>query len=109
MIRTRRSALLGITIFLTCLTSAPATPAGAPQIAMKDFKFAPLTLTVKAGTAVTWVNKDNEPHTVVSDTGAFRSNAIDTNETFVVTFDKPGTYRFLCTIHPKMMGTIAVK
>lgn len=79
-----------------------------PEIDMKDFMFAPVTLRVRAGSAVTWVNKDDEPHTVVSDSGLFRSNTVDTNETFVVTVDKPGTYHFLCIIDPKMVGTIVV-
>jgi plastocyanin len=79
------------------------------QIEVKDFMFAPTTLTVTAGTQVTWVNKDDEPHTVVSDTGVFRSGAMDTNEGFSFKFDKPGTYHFTCSIHPRMVGTIVVK
>ena len=79
------------------------------QIAIKNFSFNPSPLKIKAGSAVTWVNKDQEPHTVVSDTGLFRSGAVDTDETFVFKFDKPGTYHFICTIHPKMTGTIVVE
>jgi plastocyanin len=55
------------------------------------------------------VNRDEEPHTVTSDTGLFRSGALDTNDTFVFKFDKPGTYHFLCSIHPQMVGTIVVE
>lgn len=96
---------------VACLSGAGLTADAAPAatIAIKDFMFAPVTLTIKAGSQVTWVNKDDEPHTVVSDVGLFRSNAVDTNETFVFKFDKPGTYRFLCSIHPKMLGTILVE
>jgi plastocyanin len=86
--------------------------AGAPspvQIAVKNFMFMPASLTIKAGSAVTWVNKDEEPHTVVSDTGLFRSGAVDTNETFAFQFDKPGIYHFTCSIHPRMVGTIVVE
>ena len=99
------AALCGLT------TSAPGI-AGATdprQIAIKNFSFNPSPLKIKAGSAVTWVNKDQEPHTVVSDTGLFRSSAVDTDETFVFKFDKPGTYHFICTIHPKMAGTIVVE
>jgi plastocyanin len=71
--------------------------------------FAPDSLTIKAGTIVTWANKDDEPHSVVSDTGLFRSGARDTEETFSFKFDKPGTYHFTCSIHPKMVGTIIVE
>ncbi len=84
--------------------------AAAPNsIEVKDFMFTPTTLTVNAGAQVSWVNKDDEPHTVVSDTGLFRSGALDTDESFSFKFDKPGTYHFTCSIHPRMVGTIIVK
>jgi plastocyanin len=92
-------------------TSAPvtaSTPAGA-EVVIKDFMFAPMDVKVKAGSSVTWTNKDDEPHTVVSDTGLFRSSALDTNENFSFRFDKPGTYHFVCSIHPRMVGTITVE
>ena len=86
-----------------------AAPPDSTQIAIKDFMFTPNSLTVKAGSTVTWVNRDDEPHSVVSDTGLFRSGAVDTNETFSFKFDKPGTYHFTCAIHPRMVGTIIVQ
>jgi len=91
-----------------------AAPAGAAQegstiVMAKDFMFAPTSLTVAAGSTVTWTNKDGEPHTVVSEGGLFRSAALDTNESFSFRFDKPGTYRYMCTIHPRMVGTIVVR
>jgi len=76
---------------------------------MKDFMFTPMSVTVKAGDTVIWANKDDEPHTVVSDNGLFRSAALDTDETFSFKFDKPGTYHFTCSIHPRMVGTIVVE
>lgn len=88
---------------------ASAAPADSAQIVIKDFMFAPNSLTIKAGSAVTWANKDDEPHSVVSDTGLFRSGAVDTDETFSFKFDKPGTYHFTCSIHPRMVGTIVVE
>ena len=78
------------------------------QIMVKDFMFQPTSLQVKAGSTVTWLNKDEEPHTVISDTGLFHSGAIDTNESFSFKFDKAGTYHFTCSIHPRMVGTIVV-
>jgi plastocyanin len=86
-----------------------AAPSDSTQIVIKDFMFTPNSLTVKPGSTVTWVNKDDEPHSVVSDTGLFRSGAVDTNETFSYKFDKPGTYHFTCAIHPRMVGTIVVQ
>jgi plastocyanin len=92
------------------VAAGPGAAAAEPnQILVKDFMFAPTSLTVKAGSTVTWANKDDEPHTVVSDTGLFRSSAMDTNESFSFEFDKPGTYHFTCSIHPRMVGTIVVQ
>jgi len=56
-----------------------------------------------------WVNMDDEPHTVASDTGLFRSSGLDTNESFSYKFDKPGTYHIACSIHPRMVATIVVE
>jgi plastocyanin len=95
-------------LFTNCdLHAAPATDANT--IVLKDFHFSPMSLTVPAGTTVIWKNLDEEPHTVASDAGLFRSGGLDQNDSFTFTFDKPGTYRFLCSIHPSMMGTILVK
>ena len=99
------AALLAATLVIC----EPLRAAQSPQVLIKDFMFVPTTLTVKAGTTVTWANKDEEPHTVFSDTGLFRSSAIDTGEAFSFRFDTPGTYHFLCTIHPRMVGTIIVE
>ena len=79
------------------------------KIVVKDFTFSPTPLTVKAGSTVTWTNMDDEPHTVVSDTGVFKSGGMDTNESFSYKFDKPGTYHFTCSIHPRMVGTVIVQ
>jgi plastocyanin len=81
----------------------------AAQIVIKDFMFRPASLTVRAGATVTWANRDDEPHTVVSDAGLFRSGAVDTDQTFAFRFDKPGTYHFSCSIHPRMIGTVVVE
>jgi plastocyanin len=87
--------------------SAAETP-DSTKIVVKDFMFNPTPLTVKAGSTVTWTNMDDEPHTAVSDTGVFKSGGMDTNESFSFKFDKPGTYHYTCTIHPRMVGTIVV-
>ena len=90
--------------------SMAADSPGAPTIVMaRDFMFAPVSLTVHAGSTVTWTNRDDEPHTVVSDAGLFRSGALDTGESFSFKFDRPGTYRYACSIHPRMVGTIVVQ
>ena len=81
----------------------------ADTIVMKNFDFSPMMLTVKAGTTVTWKNLDGEPHTVVSPDGVFRSHALDQGDTFTFKFDTPGTYKYICSIHPKMMAAIVVQ
>lgn len=93
-----------------CAVAAPAAAAdGATVVLARNFMFTPAAITVKAGSTVTWTNRDDEPHTVVSDAGLFRSGALDTGETFAYRFDKPGTYHYTCSIHPRMVGTIVVE
>ena len=88
--------------------TAADSPAASTIVMARDFMFAPTALTVGVGATVTWTNKDDEPHTVVSDGGLFRSGALDTGESFSFRFDRPGTYRYVCSIHPRMVGTIVV-
>lgn len=85
------------------------TTLAQPRIVMRDFKFVPASLTVKAGTTVEWANQDDEPHTVTSVSGLFRSGAIDSNAAFRFRFDRRGTYQFVCSIHPRMVGTVVVQ
>ncbi len=86
-----------------------AGPAGASQILIKDFKFIPATLTVKAGTQVTWVNHDDEAHNVIISDGMGRSGAIDTDEKYTFKFDKPGEYHIRCSMHHRMGGAVVVQ
>lgn len=79
------------------------------EIKIDNFSFAPENLTVPAGTEVRWVNRDDIPHTVASDDGLFKSKALDTDDQFTYTFTKPGTYRYFCSLHPKMTATVTVK
>ena len=104
-------AALGVAALCLGATGSPANAGSADtaQIVIKDFMFTPTSVTIKAGATVTWANKDDEPHTVVSDTGLFRSGAMDTDDTYKFTFDKPGTYHFTCSIHPRMVGTVVVE
>src|SRR6201997_2067081 len=78
-------------------------------VVIKNFMFSPMSLTIKAGTTVTWKNLDGEPHTVVNDAGLFRSAALDQNDTYQFRFDKPGVYNVSCGIHPNMKAIITVQ
>jgi plastocyanin len=81
------------------------------EIAIDNFAFEPAVLTIAAGTEVTWVNRDEEPHTVVSAVKEqpFKSQALDTNDKFSLVFAKPGTYKYFCSVHSHMVGRIIVK
>jgi plastocyanin len=105
LIAVASALLLGSAI---CIPSAAQTP-DPNRILIKEFMFAPNPLTVKTGSTVTWVNMDDEPHTVVSNTPMFRSGAMDTKESFSFKFAEPGTYHFTCSIHPRMVGVIVVQ
>jgi plastocyanin len=100
-------ALLALANFV--LAGEPPALASSNQIMVKDFMFSPMTLTVSPGSTVTWKNLDGEPHLVVSLDGAFRSQALDQKDSFSFKFDKPGVYKYICTIHPQMKGAIVVK
>ena len=84
--------------------------AGADATAKIDnFTFEPATLTVKAGTTVTWTNEDDIPHTVVATNKAFRSKALDTDDKFSFTFTTPGSYEYFCSLHPHMKAVVEVQ
>jgi plastocyanin len=88
--------------------TAPPQPAGADQVIIDGFAFAPATLTVPAGTTVTWANRDEEPHTVAASDGSFHSPGMGTGATFAHTFSTAGTFDYVCSIHPMMRGTVVV-
>jgi plastocyanin len=81
----------------------------ATEIKIDNFSFAPVKVTIPAGTTVKWTNRDDIPHTVVSeDHATFKSQVLDTNQEFTHTFSKPGTYRYFCSLHPRMEAEIVV-
>src|SRR5262245_37409962 len=85
-----------------------AGPAADVAVKIGNFTFGPQELKVKAGTTVTWTNEDDIPHTVVSPNN-FRSKVLDTDATYAFTFTTPGTYKYFCSLHPHMTGTIVVE
>ena len=80
-----------------------------PTVKIDNFTFAPATLTITAGTTVTWKNEDDSPHRIGDKNGTLKSAALDTDDTFSHTFAAPGEYPYICTIHPYMAGKIIVK
>ena len=91
------------------MKDADGTTAKQNRIEIKDFAFDPQKITVKSGEKITWINRDGEPHTVVSVGKKFqRSSALDTDQEFSIIAAAPGTYEYFCSVHPKMTGTIVV-
>ncbi len=94
-------------IGIFCASAAWADDA---RIDIKNHTFIPATIIITAGSKVTWTNRDQDPHTVADSDKQkrFRSAALDTNESYSFTFSVPGTYQYFCTLHPDMVGTVAV-
>jgi len=89
---------------------AHADDAAVAAVSIDNFTFGPSPLTVKAGTTVTWTNRDDIPHSIVDkDRKLFRSKVLDTGESFSFTFSNPGSYDYFCSLHPHMTGHIVVE
>jgi plastocyanin len=109
-------ALSGVLAWQAAGQARPAAAAASAQekaqtveVKIDNFTFMPQEIIVAAGTKVTWVNRDDIPHTVVSTNGTFKSKALDTDDQFSFTFEKAGTYDYFCSIHPKMTAKVVVK
>ena len=91
------------------ITANDQSPAAKAEVKIDNFSFGPQTVTVSVGATVTWINRDDIPHTVVSTDGVFNSKVKDTDEKFSYTFAKAGTYLYYCSVHPKMTGKVVVQ
>ena len=96
---------------LLSLIAMPALASDPISIGIDNFVFNPAAITVSAGTTIVWTNRDDIPHTVTdaAHPPGFRSAALDTDDSFSFTFMKPGTYRYFCSLHPHMQGTVVVQ
>ena len=105
----RRSlGAFAIAATLPLLLGSTRARAEDTKVSIDNFTFAPAQLTVKVGTTVTWKNRDDIPHTVVS-AGKFRSKTMDTEDSYSFTFTAAGDYKYFCSLHPHMTGTIKVE
>ena len=101
--------------FVLLLAGSPSvaandqSSAANAEVRIDNFSFGPQTVTVPVGATVTWTNRDDIPHTVVSTDGLFNSKVRDTDEKFSYTFAKAGTYPYFCSVHPKMTGKVVVQ
>ena len=87
---------------------AEMATAGAHDVVVDNFSFTPQTTSVAVGSTITWTNRDDVPHNIVSTEQKFKSPILDTNEQFSHRFDAPGAYTYFCSIHPKMSGKVVV-
>jgi plastocyanin len=91
----------------TTMTAAAA--ASTDKVAIADFAFDPETITVDAGTKVTWANSDDAIHTATADDGSFDTGDLDKGDSKSITLEKPGTYAYFCRFHPFMKATVEVQ
>ena len=105
-----RNVFIGAVVLALALQVAGQDAKGTTvEVKIDNFSFSPATITIPAGTTVRWTNRDDIPHTVVSDKEIFKSKPLDTDDQFSYTFTKPGTYDYFCSIHPKMTGKVVVQ
>jgi plastocyanin len=90
------------------LAQAAAADTG-PQVIIDNYAFSPASLTVKVGTTVTWINQDDDAHTVDSTQGKFKSGTLNKGGQFEFRFTEAGEYPFFCRFHPKMTGKVIVQ
>ena len=103
-------AVAAAALVVGSVKAADVPAAATVQINIFNYKFDPATVTVPMGTTVTWTNKDEIPHSVASSDKSFKgSGGLDTGDSYSNTFDKPGTYKYYCTLHPFMTGVIVVQ
>src|SRR5258708_18275150 len=103
-------AFLNLSLFALAGEMKDADSTKQNRIEIKDFAFNPKTITVKSGEKVTWINRDEEPHTIVSVEKQFKkSSALDTDQEFTITAGAPGTYSYFCSVHPKITRTSLVR
>jgi plastocyanin len=107
-----KELMLSVVAAVSLVSVAAVSPAStlvAHTVQIKGFAFSPKVLTITAGQSVRFVNGDQEAHTVVADKGTFNSGGLDTNDSWTVRLQKPGTYAYFCSLHPYMKGTIVVR
>jgi plastocyanin len=102
-------AIVGFCALVIVALMAPAARAEGPAVTIDNFTFSPPVLKVKVGTTVTWKNQDDIPHTVVATDKTFKSNALDTDDSYTFTFTKAGSFEYFCSLHPHMTGKIEVE
>ncbi|HTI84568.1 MAG TPA: cupredoxin family copper-binding protein [Acetobacteraceae bacterium] len=100
---------VGVTALVLVAGRNNRARAADAEVVIDNFTFSPSPLTVKVGTTVTWENRDDMPHSVVFPVTKVKSPAMDTDGSFKHTFDQPGTFDYVCGMHPFMRGQVVVQ
>lgn len=105
-----RLGLLGALPVAAILALAvPTVLAADRSVRMEDFAFGPRTITIDVGDRVRWTNRDAVEHTATARNGAFDTGLLADGESYTIRFNAAGRYRYLCTPHPTMTGTVVVR
>ena len=112
--RLRAPRITHLAIMFVGLTTLAGTQLAAVaetsvEVTIDNFTFAPATITIEPGTTVKWLNRDDIPHTIVEKSLAFRSKALDTDDSFSHQFDDIGVVDYFCSLHPHMTGRVIVR
>lgn len=104
----RRALLRGLGGAALAMTGRQAGAADAVEVKIDNFTFTPKEITIPKGGSVHWVNHDDIPHSVLIPTLNYRSKVLDTDGGVTARFDKPGSYDYVCGLHPHMKGKLRV-
>jgi plastocyanin len=106
--RPRTRAGVGLAFLGLFALAAPTALAADAAVSIRDFAFSPRTVEIRVGESVTWTNHDSVAHTATGRNDAFDTGLLEEGESYSVTFVRAGTYRYICTPHPNMTGTVVV-
>jgi plastocyanin len=101
--------VVGAAFVMPPMLAAAAPSATTVEVAIAKFAFAPKEITVAPGTKITWINRDEAPHTVTSNDKSFASKGLDTDDRFEHTLASEGDFNYICTVHPFMTGVVHVR
>jgi plastocyanin len=104
-----KTAFLGAVALVALLAAVPATTKPGAIVHIRDDAFVPATMTVHAGDSVTFVNDDDDAHTVTADDASWDSEGLNQDEKWTHVFAKAGSVKYHCTVHPFMHGIVVVK
>jgi plastocyanin len=105
----RRVAILVVILMALAPAMHAAVAESTVEVTIDNFTFTPVTITIEPGTTVHWLNRDDIPHTVVAKSLAFKSRALDTDDSFSQQFNEVGEIDYFCSLHPHMTGRVIVR